>query len=132
MLELDGTMEEWNARKEPTNRPCDNFNVGREGLQRVGAAIGPQTFIPICFAIISNFLSKKEWKAKYAALMALSEFAHLLPDDTDKLKAVVDQVVVFTKVRRCVALLGVFLFFLGGLCISCACRSFLDRVAWCY
>lgn len=31
---------EWDSKDEPANRPCTNFNVGREGLQRVGQVRG--------------------------------------------------------------------------------------------
>lgn len=97
MLEVDTDLARWDAKDAPANRPCNNFNVGREGLQRVGEAIGHHTFIPIAFAIINNFLTKSEWVYKHAALMALSEFTYLLPDDhVEGLTVVADQVLPHT------------------------------------
>lgn len=64
--------------------------VGEEGIERLGAGIGPEHLLRALSPMIAAALATppapdgSEWRAHFAGLSALSETADMLPEDDDE------------------------------------------------
>ncbi|KAG0205651.1 hypothetical protein BGX28_002767 [Mortierella sp. GBA30] len=72
MTELEDADEWYSADDLDEEDQDENYVSGEHAMDRMARALGGKTMLPVSFAYIPRMLKSEDWKARHAALMAIS------------------------------------------------------------
>jgi hypothetical protein len=82
MLEVDEDPEWVSQPEDPDLFDNSNFGCGEMALDRLAQAIRGKKLGPMVMPLISDFVSRTDWKFRHAGLYALGQVGEMLPFDS--------------------------------------------------